>query len=243
MTMEFWAALLQITFIDMVLIGDNAVVIAMAARGLPPHQQQTAVLWGSGGAVVLRVVLTMIVVTLLNIPFLKGVGGLLLVWIAYQLLVEKDEPKNTKHHGHGNLASAVKTILVADAVMSLDNMLAVAAVSKGNIVLLAFGLALSIPLVVFGSTLIMKLMERFPLIVYIGAGLIAYTAGEMIHGDKMLQPYLPPFLQRLPYLSAVVLTVAVVGSGWWQNRRRGRTASDVLKADEHAAQRLEDKIE
>ena len=142
MTMEFWAALLQITFIDMVLSGDNAVVIAMAARGLPPHQQRTAVIWGSGGAVVLRVLLTMIVVTLLNIPFLKGVGGLLLVWIAFKLLMEDDEPHGTDHHSHGNLASAVKTILVADAVMSLDNMLAVAAVSKGNYVLLAFGLAL-----------------------------------------------------------------------------------------------------
>ena len=241
--MEFWAALLQISFIDIVLSGDNAVVIAMAARGLPPHQQKTAVIWGSGGAVVLRVLLTMIVVTLLNIPFLKGVGGLLLVWIAFKLLVEDDEPKGTDHHNHGNLASAVKTILIADAVMSLDNMLAIAAVSKGNYLLLAFGLALSIPLVVFGSTLIMKLMERFPIIVYIGSGLIAYTAGEMIHGDKMLQPYLPDLLHRLPYLLAIILTVAVVGIGWWRNRRKGRSARDVLTADEHAAQRLEDKID
>ena len=243
MTMEFWAALLQITFIDMVLSGDNAVVIAMAARGLPPHHQKTAVLWGSGGAVILRVLLTMIVVTLLNIPFLKGVGGLLLVWIALKLLVEEDGPENTTNHGHGNLASAVKTILIADAVMSLDNMLAVAAVSKGNYVLLAFGLALSIPLVVFGSTIIMKLMERFPIIVYVGAGLIAYTAGEMIHGDKMLHPYLPGFLLRLPYLLAIVLTVAVVGIGWWRNRRKARSARDVLAADERAAQRPDDKID
>ena len=243
MTMEFWVALMRIIVVNIVLSGDNAVVIAMAARGLPVPQQKTAILWGSGGAVVLRVLLTLIVVTLLNIPLLKAVGGLLLVWIAYQLLVEDGASDDTGHHRHGNLVSAVKTILIADVVMSLDNTLAIAAIAKSDYLLLAIGLALSIPLVVFGSTLIMKMMERFPIIVYIGSGLIAYTAGEMIHGDEMLQPYLPQFLQRLPYLPAAVLTVAVVASGWWQNRRGGRFASDVLKADEHAAQRLEDKID
>jgi len=243
MTTEFWIGLIRIVMINIALSGDNAVVIAMAARGLPVPQQRTAILWGCGGAVVLRVLLTMVAVTLLKIPFLQCVGGLLLVWIAYQLLVEDDEPNGTSHHRHGNLGSAVKTILIADVVMSLDNTLAIAGAAKGDYVLLGLGLALSIPLVVFGSSLIMKMMERFPIIVYIGAGVIAYTAGEMIETDKLLQPYLPQIFHHLPYLPAGLLTTAVVGFGWWRNRRRGRSARDVLTADEHAAQRLEDKID
>ncbi|MBS1211106.1 MAG: integral rane protein YjbE family [Proteobacteria bacterium] len=126
--------------------------------------------------------------------------------------------------------------------MSLDNTLAIAGVAKGNYTLLGLGLALSIPLVVFGSTIIMKLMDRFPVIVYIGAGLIAYTAGEMIEGDKAVQPYLPHFLHGTPYL-AILLTVAVVGYGWWYNKNKGRSAHDVLVADEEAAELLEDKID
>jgi len=242
MDMEFWVALMQIMMVNIVLSGDNAVVIALAARGLPAHQQKIAVMWGSGGAVVLRVILTVVAVALLKIPFLQFVGGLLLVWIAYQLLTEEEEAEGTEHHGHGNLMGAVKTILIADVVMSLDNTLAIAGVAKGNYTLLGLGLALSIPLVVFGSTIIMKLMDRFPVIVYIGAGLIAYTAGEMIEGDKAVQPYLPHFLHGTPYL-AILLTVAVVGYGWWYNKNKGRSAHDVLVADEEAAELLEDKID
>ncbi|MBS1156984.1 MAG: integral rane protein, YjbE family, partial [Proteobacteria bacterium] len=181
-------------------------------------------------------------VALLKIPFLQFVGGLLLVWIAYQLLTEEEEAEGTEHHGHGNLTGAVKTILIADVVMSLDNTLAIAGVAKGNYTLLGLGLALSIPLVVFGSTIIMKLMDRYPVIVYIGAGLIAYTAGEMIEGDKAVQPYLPHIFHGTPYL-AILLTVAVVGYGWWYNKKKGRSAHDVLVADEEAAERLEDKID
>ena len=243
MSMEFWAALVRIIIVNIVLSGDNAVVIAMAARGLPVTQQKTAILWGSGGAVVLRVLLTVVAVALLNIPLLKCVGGLLLLWIAYQLLVEDDEVPGSQHHRHGNLVNAVKTILIADVIMSLDNTLAIAAVAKGDYLLLGIGLALSIPLVVFGSTLIMKLMERFPIIVYVGSALIAYTAGEMLETDGALQPYLPQLLHRRPYLLAIAVTVAIVGIGWWQNRRHGRSARDVLTADEHAAQRMEDKID
>ncbi|MDR3413976.1 MAG: TerC family protein [Formivibrio sp.] len=239
--MEFWIALMQIMMVNIVLSGDNAVVIALAARGLPLRQQKTAILWGSGGAVVLRIILTVVAVALLKIPFLQFIGGLLLVWIAYQLLTEEEEVEGTSHHGHGNLMSAVKTILIADVVMSLDNTLAIAGVAKGNYLLLGVGLALSIPLVVFGSTLIMRLMDRFPIIVYIGAGLIAYTAGEMIDSDLAVQPYLPSFLQGEPYL-AIALTITIVGYGWWCNTRRGRTPHDVLVADEEAAERLEDKI-
>lgn len=242
MNMEFWITLTQIMMVNIVLSGDNAVVIAMAARGLPEKQQKAAILWGSGGAVVLRVILTVVAVALLKVPFLQFVGGLMLVWIAYQLLVEEDEQEGTEHHGHGNLMGAVKTILIADVVMSLDNTLAIAGVAKGNYTLLGLGLALSIPLVVFGSTIIMKAMDRFPALVYIGAGLIAYTAGEMIDSDKALQPYMPHVLHSTPYI-AIALTVGVIGLGWWFNMRSGRSAHDVLVADEHAAQRLEDKID
>ena len=191
MNMEFWMSLMQIMIVNIVLSGDNAVVIAMAARGLPENQQKAAILWGSGGAVVLRVILTVVAVALLKVPFLQFVGGLMLVWIAYQLLVEADEPVGEDPNGKHGLMAAVKTILVADVVMSLDNTLAIAGVAKGNYTLLGLGLALSIPLVVFGSALIMKAMDKFPVLVYIGAGLIAYTAGEMIDGDKALQPYMP----------------------------------------------------
>lgn len=242
MTMEFWILLSKIMMVNIVLSGDNAVVIALAARGLPAHQQKMAILWGSGGAVVLRVILTLVAVMLLKVPFLQFIGGLMLVWIAYQLLVEEDEPEGTEHHDKGNLMSAIKTILIADVVMSLDNTLAIAGVAKGNLVLLGLGLALSIPLVVFGSTIIMKAMDRFPMLVYIGAGLIAYTAGEMIDSDKAITPYLPHVLHGTPYI-AIALTLAVMGYGWWYNTRKGRSAHDVLVADEHAAQRLEDKID
>ncbi len=242
MSMEFWMKLMGIMMVNIVLSGDNAVVIAMAARSLPARQQKMAILWGSGGAVVLRVLLTLVAVALLEIPFLQCAGGLLLIWIAYQLLVEEDEAEGTAHHAHGNLMGAIKTILIADVVMSLDNTLAIAGVAKGDYTLLGLGLALSIPIVVFGSALIMMLMERFPVIVYIGAGLIAYTAGEMIDSDKAALPYLPRVLHGTPYL-AIFLTVAVVGYGWWHNTRKHRTARDVLAAGEHAAQRIEDKID
>lgn len=241
MSMEFLAALAQIMMVNIVLSGDNAVVIALAARNLPPQHRKLAILWGSGGAIVLRIMLTVIAVYLLQIPFLQAIGALLLVWIALQLLTEEDEGEG-EGHAHSSLLGAVKTILVADVVMSLDNTLAIAGVAKGNWTLLITGLALSIPLIVFGSTVIMRLMDRFPVIVYIGAGLIAWTAGEMIDGDRAIQPHLPDALGHGPLLS-IILTAAVIGYGWWFNQKKGRSARDVLVADEHAAMRLEDKID
>ena len=239
----FLAALAQIMLINVVLSGDNAVVIALAARNLPAQHQKTAILWGSGGAIVLRVVLTVIAVELLKIPYLQALGGLLLVWIAVQLLIEDDEADGEgTHHSHDNLFAAVKTILIADVVMSLDNTLAIAGVAKGNWPLLIMGLGLSIPLIVVGSTLIMKVMDRFPIVVYVGAALIAWTAGEMIDSDHAVAPLLPAFMHATPYL-AIILTLGVVGYGWWSNLRKARSAHDVLEADKHAAQRLEDRID
>lgn len=239
---SFFAALLQIMLVNIVLSGDNAVVIALAARNLPPQHQRKAILFGSGGAIVLRIFLTVIAVQLLQIPYLQALGGLLLVWIAVQLLVENDEEDGGEHHAHNNLWGAVKTILIADIVMSLDNTLAIAGVAKGNWTLLIVGLALSIPLIVVGSTVIMKMMDRFPIVVYIGAALIAWTAGEMIDSDKAAEPFMPALFHGTPFL-AILLTAGVLGYGWLSNYRRGRSAKDVLLADEHAAQRLEDHID
>lgn len=238
---SFLTALMQIMLVNIVLSGDNAVVIALAARNLPAQHQKKAILFGSGGAIVLRVLLTIVAVELLRIPFLQFLGGLLLVWIAVQLLIEEDEDENAQS-AHSDLLGAVKTILIADVVMSLDNTLAIAGVAKGNWTLLITGLALSIPLIVVGSTVIMKMMDRFPIIVYIGAGLIAWTSGEMIDSDKAIQPYLPSVFHDTPYLP-FVLTVAVVGYGWWANYRGGRSAHDVLEADKHVAQTLEGRID
>ena len=235
-TGTFLTALLQIMLVNIVLSGDNAVVIALAARNLPAHHQKKAILWGSGGAIVLRIILTVVAVQLLKIPFLQFIGGLLLVWIALQLLVEQDE-EDGAHHSHDSLSAAVKTILIADVVMSLDNTLAIAGVAKGDWTLLIVGLALSIPLIIVGSTVIMKIMDKFPIVVYIGAGLIAWTAGEMIDSDQAIQAYLPAIFHGTPYLPMLL------GAGWWNNVQAGRTARDVLEADKQAALRLEDKID
>lgn len=181
-TPEFWVGLLKIIWINIILSGDNAVVIALAARSLPPKQQRFAVLLGSGAAVVLRVLLTLVAVWLMSVPYLQLVGGLLLLWIGAQLL-RNDEDEEEGGASHDNLFQAVRTILVADLVMSLDNVIAVAAAAKGSVVLLVFGLALSIPLVIFGSTLMIRLMERFPILITFGAALIGWVAGETISSD------------------------------------------------------------
>src|ERR1035437_2773994 len=205
MTLEFWLLLLQIMMVNIVLSGDNAVVIALAARSLPDHQQHTAILWGSGGAVGLRVLLTLVATVLLHLAFLKLAGGLLLVWIACKLLLDDNAADASGHPRHANLMSAIKTIFIADVVMSLDNTLAIAAVAKNDYLLLSLGLALSIPIVVFGSTLIIRLIARLPVIAYLGAGLIASTAGSMIQDDQALQGHLPVAIGRTPYLLPAIL--------------------------------------
>lgn len=183
---EFWIGLVKIIWINIILSGDNAVVIALAARSLPPLQQKTAIIFGSGAAVVLRIVLTVVAAKLLALSFLQIIGGILLLWIGIQLFgEEKGDEGETKQHG--NLMAAVRTILIADLVMSLDNVIAVAAAAQGSMVLLVLGLAISIPLVVFGATLMVKLMERFPAIILLGAALIGWVAGETIVSDNILK--------------------------------------------------------
>ncbi len=183
---EFWIGLLKIIWINIILSGDNAVVIALAARALPPKQQRFAILLGSGAAVVLRVLLTLVAVWLMSIPYLQVVGGLLLLWIGVQLLQGEKEAEEGGT-GQTTLLQAVRTILVADLVMSLDNVIAVAAAAKGSLLLLVIGLAVSIPLVIFGSTLMIRLMERYPVVVTLGAGLIGWVAGETISADSVFK--------------------------------------------------------
>jgi YjbE family integral membrane protein len=187
---EFWIGLVKIVWINIILSGDNAVVIALAARTLPANQQKLAVVWGSGAAVVLRVILTVVAAKLLALPYLQIVGGMLLLWIGVQLLSEDDEDHEGEARHHGTLMAAIRTILIADLVMSLDNVIAVAAAAQGSITLLVLGLAISIPLVIFGATLMVKLMERFPVIVVAGAGLIGWVGGETIASDAVFAQWL-----------------------------------------------------
>ncbi len=183
-TPEFWVALGQIILINIVLSGDNAVVIALACRSLPAHQQKKAILFGSVGAIVLRIVLTFFAVYLLTLPYLKLIGAALLLWIGVGLLKGDDGEEHLE--GHSNLAAAIKTIVVADLVMSLDNVIGVAAAAKGNVVLLVVGLIISIPLIIFGSALLLKIMGRFPVIITLGAALLGWVAGEMALSDPSI---------------------------------------------------------
>ena len=187
-TSEFWIGLMKIIWINIILSGDNAVVIALAARSLPPHQQKQAIFFGSAMAVVLRIVLTIVAVKLLEMSFLQVIGGGLMLWIGVQLLSEQEEGEGEAKE-HGSLMAAVRTILIADLVMSLDNVIAVAAAAKGSMTLLILGLAISIPMVIFGSTLMIKLMERFPIIVTLGAALIGWVGGETIVSDVALKDF------------------------------------------------------
>jgi YjbE family integral membrane protein len=187
-TQVFWIGLLKIIGVNLILSGDNAVVIALAARSLPQRQQKAAVLWGSGAAVAMRIVLTIFAVALLTLPWLKLVGSLLLFWIGIKLLLPEEGDENI--NASDNLISAIKTILIADLVMSIDNVIAVAAAAQGSMTLLVLGLAISIPLVIFGSTLLLHLMERWPVIITIGGGLLGFVAGEMLVTDPALKGWL-----------------------------------------------------
>ena len=214
----FWIGLFKIVWIDIILSGDNAVVIALATRGLPAEQQKKAVMFGSGAAVLLRVALTVIAAKLMQLPFVEVIGGLLLLWIGMGLLKSEDEAAGSGNAVKQGMLAAVRTILLADFVMSLDNVIAVAAAAGGNVLLLILGLAISIPLVVFGSTLMIKLMARFPIIVTLGAALIGWVAGETITNDHVLQG----FVQAHPwvhYAAAAAGAVLVILLGKWMQTR------------------------
>ncbi len=208
---------LQIIWIDLLLSGDNAVVIALACRALPPEQRKWGIILGAGVAIGLRIIFAMIISYLLNIPFLKAIGGVMLFWVAFQLIKGEDDAHSDLAPAD-NLWRAVRTIAIADAVMSLDNVLALAAASKGNMWLFIFGLLVSIPLIVYGSQLILTLIERFPIFVWAGAALLGWIAGELIADDPGLQNFLGRDIPNL--LGAAVGAAIVVGIGWLYIQRR-----------------------
>ena len=209
LTPAFWAALGSIILANVLLSGDNAVVIAMAARGLPAQQQKKAIVFGSAAAIVMRIVLTLIAVKMLGLPYLKLVGGLALLWIGANLMSEEEEQHAAEARPIG-IGAAVRTILVADLVMSLDNVLAVAAAAQGNTVLLVIGLAVSIPLIVFGSTLILKVMDRFPVIITAGAALLGWLAGEMMLTDPAIHQWMGELSENTVRAGGVAGAVLVV---------------------------------
>jgi len=224
----FWAALGSIILTNVVLSGDNAVVIALAARSLPPQQQGKAIFWGSAAAIVLRIILTLVAVQLLQLPYLKIIGAILLFWIGVQLLLEEEEEvEDGKAPEQKGMMAAVRTILIADLVMSLDNVLAVAAAAKDSVTLLILGLGISIPLIVFGSTLLLKLMERFPIIITLGGALLGYLAGEMLVTDPAVAGWMGgPLPHAVASIAGGIGAVAVVAIGMlWRRRAKSRAAA------------------
>lgn len=216
----FWSAFGSIVLANIVLSGDNAVVIAMAARTLRPDQQKKAIVWGSAAAIVMRIVLTVLAIRLLTLPFLKIVGALLLVYIGVDLLNGDDEGEDGDGKQINGMFAAVRTILIADLVMSLDNVLAVAAAAKGDVPLLVLGLLVSIPLIVFGATLLTKVMERFPIIITIGAALLGFLAGEMLLTDPAVTAKFGVVNEHLVSVAGLIGAVLVVALGAWMRKRR-----------------------
>jgi len=222
-TPQFWLAALEIVVINILLSGDNAVVIALACRNLPPHQRRWGVFWGAIGAIILRIILTFFAVSLLKLSWLKIVGGVLLVWIGIKLIAEEDGEGSTEVRASDRLMSAVRTVVIADLVMSIDNVLGVAAAAKGSLLLLVFGLVVSVPLVIGGAQLIMRLIERFPILIVAGGGLLGYVAGELIIEDSAIVDWVhvhAPWLGWVAPVAGVALVVAP--AKWFEARRRDK---------------------
>ena len=215
---QFWVAALEIVIINILLSGDNAVVIALACRNLPERQRRWGIIWGAAGAVLLRIVLTFFAVSLLKFPYLKLVGGILLVWIGIKLIAD-DEGEGHDIKAADQLMTAVRTIIIADLVMSLDNVIGVAAAAKGSTLLIVFGLVVSIPLVVVGAQLIMKVIERFPFMIVAGGGLLGYVAGEMMVEDVAVAPWVAAHAPWLHWALPVAGIVVVVATAKWLRAR------------------------
>jgi YjbE family integral membrane protein len=228
-----WIALLEIIGVNIVLSGDNAVVIALACRTLPLSQQRMAIFFGSAGAIVLRVLLTGFAAMLLAKPYLKLVGGVLLFWIAVKLLLPEDDG-NDGSESHASMYAAIKTIVIADLVMSLDNVLGVAAVAKGNLALLIAGLMISMPLIIYGSTLIMRLMGRFPVLITLGAALLGYVAGEMAVSDPVAAPWIEANMPFLHSLAAVLGAALVVLFGKLFAHRKKRAMVEIAVEEQES---------
>lgn len=239
--LAFWLALMEIIGVNIVLSGDNAVVIALAARSLPEAERRRAVLWGSAAAVVMRIVLTLVAVELLRLPWLKLTGAALLLWIGVQLLLPEKADEDHDATATSGMFAAIRTILIADLVMSLDNVIAVAAAAHDSVVLLSLGLLISIPIVVFGSTMLMKLMERWPIIITLGGALLGWVAGEMAVTDPAIHDFIARSAPWLHFAAPLAGALAVVAVGRTLAARAavGELAQPIvdlaMPADQHAA--------
>lgn len=231
-TPQFWISVLQIIAIDVLLSGDNAVVIALACRNLPPEQRRKGVMFGVAGAVSLRIVLTFFAVGLLTLPYIKIVGAALLLWIGIKLLLPEDDNEGGNIKADTHLWGAVKTIIVADFVMSLDNVIGVAAAAKGHFGLLVFGLLISIPMIVWSSQIILKLMDRYPVIIVLGGALLGFVAGEMLLTDMLVKEWTDTWPHWLHWLVPALAAVAVVVVGKWLAARRPVPSKMVDLVDE-----------
>lgn len=228
LTGEFISGLLAIIMIDLVLAGDNAILIGLAARKLPKEQQKKVIIWGAVGAIVIRIIATLLVVWLLEVPGLHLIGGLLLVWIAYKLLIDEEE-HDVKPAD--SMWAAIKTIIIADALMGLDNVLAVAGASHGNFALVVIGLLVSIPVVMYGSTLILKLIERFPFIIIIGAGILGWTAAKMIVAEPFMHDYFAnPFI-KYGFEAIVVFGILFAGISRQKNIEKEKANREKIQIE------------
>lgn len=221
---EFFTALITIVLIDLMLAGDNAIVIGLAARNLPKASQKKAILWGTAGAVIIRIIATLLIVYLLKIPFLLAVGGVVLLWIAYKLLIQEETHEHVE--AGSSLWTAVRTIVIADAAMGLDNVIAIAGAASGgsssdhSTLLVILGLLISIPIVVWGSTLFVTLIKRYPWIIYFGSAILAYTAAKMITHEKQLAELFDNDAANWAFIAIVV--IAVLALGIWSNAVKNR---------------------
>lgn len=229
---QFWVSVLQIIAIDLLLSGDNAVVIALACRNLPPEQRRKGVMFGVAGAISLRVILTFFAVGLLTLPYIKILGAVLLLWIGIKLIAPQEEHSGANVQGNTHLWSAIKTIIVADFVMSLDNVIGVAAAAKGDFGLLVFGLLISIPMIVWSSQLILKFMDRYPVIIVVGGALLGFVAGEMLMTDMLVKEWAEAQPHWLHWLVPALGAMLVVVMGKWLAKRKVVAAEVVNLVDE-----------
>ena len=236
-TSQFWVDVFKIIMIDLLLSGDNAVVIALACRNLPHEQRKKGILYGVGGAIGLRIVLTFFAVSLLSLPYLKLIGALMLIWIGIKLILPEKEHDEANIQADTRLLGAIRTIIIADFVMSLDNVLGVAAAAKGNVPLLVFGLLISIPLIAWSSQLVLKLIDRFPFIIYAGGALLGYVAGEMLVGEALFEPLLDG-RHYLHWLVPVFCAVLVLATGQWLATRKAIERKVIDLVDETVASNI-----
>lgn len=219
---QFWLAALEIVVINILLSGDNAVVIALACRNLPQHQRRWGVFWGAVGAIVLRIILTFFAFSLLQLSWLKIIGGVLLVWIGIKLIAEEDGEGDHDVAASDRLLAAVRTVIIADLVMSIDNVLGVAAAANGSLLLLIFGLVVSVPLVVGGAQLIMGLIERFPVLIVAGGGLLGFVAGELVVEDSAIVGWVHAHAAWLTWGAPIIGIALVIGPAKWLEARRSK---------------------